>query len=148
MSRWLQRVVAACRNHPDRGSLELFYAGVALIGFLVVGLVVDLGAALNATSDADYRAQEAARAGAQQLDAGQAITGEALVVDPAAAQSGARAYLEGRHLDGDVTVSADRQQLHVTVHTTYQPIFASLLGYTQLPVTGHGSAVLLHQAKG
>ncbi|WP_406349364.1 pilus assembly protein TadG-related protein [Streptomyces sp. NBC_00144] len=132
----------------QRGALELFFVGIAMIAFVIIGLVVDLGAQLNSTSQADYVAQEAARAGAQQVDPGQAISGTAIVVDPDAAQAAAHGYLDAKGVDGDVSVAADGQKLTVTVHDTYHPIFASLLGYTQMPVTGHGSATLLHQAGG
>lgn len=132
----------------DRGAMELFYAGIALMGFLVVGLVIDLGAALNTSSHADYLAQEAARAGAQQIDPAQAITGEAIVVDPDAARSAALAYLNTENVNGDVTIAEDGQSLTVTVHDAHRPLFSSLIGVGDLPVTGHGSATLIHQAGG
>ncbi|MFE7034631.1 TadE/TadG family type IV pilus assembly protein [Streptomyces sp. NPDC057621] len=147
MTRWRRRL----RLHgscPDRGGLELFYAGTVLIAFLIIGLVVDGGLALNRMSEADYLAQEAARAGAQQIDPGQAITGEALVVDPDAAQAAARAFLSREGVDGDVAVAEDGQSLTVTVHTTYQPYFASLIGVGEVPLTGHGAATLLHRPGG
>ncbi|WP_406834862.1 pilus assembly protein TadG-related protein [Streptomyces sp. AHU1] len=136
------------RQQGDRGGMELFYAGVVLIAFLVIGLVIDGGLALDSQSDADYLAQEAARAGAQQIDPAQAITGQALVLDPDAARAGARAFLTRQGLDGDVTVSADGQILTVTVHDVYHPYFASLIGVDAMPVAGHGTATLLHQAGG
>ncbi|MFE5841980.1 TadE/TadG family type IV pilus assembly protein [Streptomyces niveus] len=132
----------------ERGAMELFYTGIALLGFLVVGLVVDLGAALNTSSHADYLAQEAARAGAQQIDPAQAITGEAIVVDPDAARRAALAYLTAENVEGEVTVAEDGQSLSVTVRDTHRPLFSSLIGVGDLPVTGHGSATLLHQAGG
>ncbi|MBQ0850266.1 hypothetical protein J8N05_18920 [Streptomyces sp. BH-SS-21] len=147
MTRWRRRL----RLHgscQDRGGLELFYAGTVLIAFLIIGLVVDGGLALNRMSEADYLAQEATRAGAQQIDPGQAITGEALVVDPDAAQAAARAFLRREGVDGDVAVAEDGQSLTVTVHATYQPYFASLIGVGEVPLTGHGAATLLHRPGG
>jgi Flp pilus assembly protein TadG len=128
--------------------MEVFYAGVVLIAFLFIGLVIDGGLALDAQSDADYIAQEAARAGAQQIDPAQAITGEALVLDPDAAAHSARAFLTEQGLSGDVSVSGDGQSLTVTVHDTYHPHFASLIGVASMPITGDGTATLLHQAGG
>jgi len=128
--------------------MEVFYAGVVLIGFLIIGLVIDGGLALDSQSDADYLAQEAARAGAQQIDPAQAITGHALVLDPDAARQAARTFLTEQGLDGDVTISVDGQSLTVTVHDVYHPYFASLIGIGAMPVTGHGTATLLHQAGG
>ena len=132
----------------DRGGMELFYAGVVLIAFLFIGLVIDGGLALDAQSDADYIAQEAARAGAQQIDPAQAITGEALVLDPDAAAQAARTFLTQQGLDGDVTVDGDGQSLTVTVHDTYHPYFASLIGVSSMPITGDGTATLVHQPGG
>ncbi|WP_260470356.1 hypothetical protein [Streptomyces sp. RP5T] len=128
--------------------MELFYAGTVLIAFLIVGLVIDGGLALDRMSDADYVAQEAARAGAQQIDPGQAITGDAIVVDPDAAQAAARTFLDREGVDGEVAIAEDGQSLTVTVRDTYRPYFASLIGVGEMPVTGHGTATLLHQPGG
>ncbi|MCX5355571.1 TadE/TadG family type IV pilus assembly protein [Streptomyces mirabilis] len=148
ITRWWRQRLEAVRGRRDRGAMELFYAGIVIIAFLVIGLVIDGGGALDADSRADYLAQEAARAGAQQIDPGQAITGEAIVVDPDAAQAAARSYLADRNVDGEVSVAADGQTLTVTVHDIYRPYFASLIGFTRIPATGHGTATLLHQAGG
>ncbi|MGI3198726.1 pilus assembly protein TadG-related protein [Streptomyces sp. IB201691-2A2] len=144
MTRWRRRLRFRF-SCPDRGGMEVFYAGTVLIGFLIIGLVIDGGLALDRTSDAEYIAQEAARAGAQQLDPGQAITGEAIVVDPDAAQAAARAFLSIEGVDGDVAIAEDGQSLTVTVRDAYHPYFASLIGVGEMPVTGHGTATLLHQ---
>ncbi|MEU3181389.1 pilus assembly protein TadG-related protein [Streptomyces albidoflavus] len=136
------------RMRGDRGGLELFYAGVVVIAFLLIGLVIDGGLALDRMSNADYVAQQAARAGAQQVDPAQAITGEAIVIDPGAAQAAARSYLTAEGIDGDVQVSGDGLNLSVTVHDTHHPIFVSLLGIGEMSITGHGESILLHEAEG
>ncbi|MFE6894810.1 pilus assembly protein TadG-related protein [Streptomyces sp. NPDC057694] len=132
----------------DRGGLELFYAGVILIGLLVIGMVVDLGMALNARSDATYLAQSAARTGAQRVDAGEAITGEAIVIDPDAATAAAQGYLTAQRAEGTVTTSTDGQSLDVTAQTRFRPYVLSLFGVTSWTFTGHGSATLLHAPGG
>ncbi|MFG2885724.1 pilus assembly protein TadG-related protein [Streptomyces sp. NPDC048297] len=134
--------------HGDRGGLELFYAGVILIGFLVIGMVVDLGLALNTRSDAFYIAQSAARTGAQRIDAGEAITGEAIVIDPDAATAAAQDYLAAQGAQGTVTTSGDGQSLNVTAKTTFHPYVLSLFGVSSWTFTGHGSATLLHAPGG
>lgn len=136
------------RMRGDRGGLELFYAGVVVIAFLLIGLVIDGGLALDRMSNADYVAQQAARAGAQQVDPAQAITGEAIVIDPGAAQAAAHSYLAAEGIDGDVQVSGDGLNLSVTVHDTHHPIFVSLLGIGEMSITGHGESILLHEAEG
>jgi len=132
----------------DRGGVELFMPIMALAIFVMLGLVVDGTGALNANSRATYLAQEAARAGAQEIDPGKAITGEAIVVDPDAAAAAAQDYLDAQNLNGSVSVSADGETITVTVRGTYDPLFASLIGYSTLPVTGEGKATLLHQPGG
>ncbi|CAM5676078.1 hypothetical protein SANTM175S_09011 [Streptomyces antimycoticus] len=85
----------ARRARRDDGSVSLLLVGAALMGFLVIGLVVDGGGAMSAQSRADYAAQEAARAGGQQIDPAQAIPGQAIIVDPGAARA-AGTRLPGR----------------------------------------------------
>lgn len=132
----------------DRGSMEVFMPIMVIAIFVILGLVVDGTGALNADSRATYLAQEAARAGAQQITPGDAITGEAIVVDPDAAVAAAQNYLAGTGLSGHVTVSPDGQTLQVNVTGTYSPLFASLIGLSTLPVHGAGKATLLHQPGG
>ncbi|MFZ3562855.1 TadE/TadG family type IV pilus assembly protein [Streptomyces sp. BH097] len=144
--RWWKRRRTALRS--DQGGLELFYAGVILIGFLIIGMVIDLGLALNSRSDAFYIAQSAARTGAQRVDPGEAITGEAIVIDPDAATAAAEDYLSAEGAQGAVTTSGDGQNLNVTAETTFHPYVLSLFGVSSWSFTGHGSATLLHAPGG
>jgi hypothetical protein len=128
--------------------MSLFYAVTLVAIFMILGLVVDGGGRLQAGARADSLAQEAARAGGQQIDPAQAIPGTAIVVDPAAAQKAAESYLHQADVQGEVTVSPDGQALSVTVTTSYHTVFASLLGYPTMAVTGRGTATLQTQAGG
>ncbi|MFI5634679.1 TadE/TadG family type IV pilus assembly protein [Streptomyces sp. NPDC051664] len=149
MTNWVGAYFHRLRTaRSDRGGVELFMPIMALAIFVILGLVVDGGGALNANSRATYMAQEAARAGAQQIDPGRAITGEAIVVDPDAAAAASQAYLDAAGLGGSITVSADGKTISVTVQGSYDTLFASLIGYSTLPVTGEGNATLLHQPGG
>ncbi|MFG3134276.1 pilus assembly protein TadG-related protein [Streptomyces tendae] len=136
------------RERRDAGGVELFMPIMAIAIFVLLGLVVDGTGVLNGNSRATYAAQEAARAAGQQIDPGQAITGEAIVVDPDAAAAAAQAYLDQEGLDGEVVVSDDGKTITVTVNDSYDPLFASLLGVGRLPVSGEGKATLLHQPGG
>ncbi|MHA4818793.1 hypothetical protein ACXZ65_31100 [Streptomyces aculeolatus] len=130
------------RLKRDDGSMSLFYA-VTIVGiFLLMGLVVDGGGRLKAGSRATMVATEAARTAGQQVDPGQAIPGSAIVADPAAASAAARSYIAEAGMTGSVRVSGDGKTLTVEVHDTYQPHFASLLGYGSMPVTGRATATL------
>ncbi|MEU9072060.1 pilus assembly protein TadG-related protein, partial [Streptomyces sp. NPDC048306] len=113
------------RERRDAGGVELFMPIMAIAIFVLLGLVVDGTGVLNGNSRATYAAQEAARAAGQQIDPGQAITGEAIVVDPDAAAAAAQAYLDQEGLDGEVVVSDDGKTITVTVNDSYDPLFAS-----------------------
>ncbi|MGW5434110.1 TadE/TadG family type IV pilus assembly protein [Streptomyces sp. NPDC004059] len=128
----------------DRGGVTLFVAVcvIALIG--IIGVAVDGGATMRATERADYIAGEAARAGGQAIDPADAISGRAIVVDPQAAAAAARAYLNSAGATGTVNVSGDGKTLTVTVTGSLDTTFLSAVGIGSLPVTGHGTATLLH----
>ncbi|MBT2418022.1 hypothetical protein J7F01_08815 [Streptomyces sp. ISL-22] len=128
----------------DRGSVSI-YAAIVLVGLLVmIGIAVDGGGKMRATERADALAQEAARAGGQQLDAGDAITADRIAVDPVAARAAALDYLRQAGAKGTVAVSGDGKTLTVTVAGQYSTRFLPVIGVTSMSVTGHGSATLLH----
>ncbi|MCG8971422.1 pilus assembly protein TadG-related protein [Streptomyces sp. CL12-4] len=137
--------VSACAPRwDDRGGVTVFVAVcvVALIG--IIGVAVDGGGKMRATERADHVAGEAARAGGQAIDPTTAISGESIVVKPQDAIAAAQAYLRSVGATGTVSVSADGKTL--TVHTagSYATKFLPVVGIGSMPVTGHGSATLLH----
>lgn len=133
------------RQPDDAGVTEPFFIGVVLLSFLMCGLVIDGGNALNAKADARRIAGEAARAGGQQIDPGQAITGEAFAVDPAAAAAAARAFLADQDVEGQVSVSDDGQTIAVTVTVTTTTYFAALVGQTSITTSADAEAQLLYE---
>ncbi|MFD5805874.1 pilus assembly protein TadG-related protein [Streptomyces sp. NPDC127020] len=137
-------MTAGSHRWDDRGGVTVFVAVcvVALIG--IIGVAVDGGGKLRATERADHVAGEAARAGGQALDPTAAISGESIVVKPQDAVAAAQSYLRSVGARGTVSVSADGKTL--TVHTTgtYATKFLPVVGIGSMPVTGHGSATLLH----
>ncbi|MFF8884087.1 MULTISPECIES: pilus assembly protein TadG-related protein [Streptomyces] len=137
-------VNARAHRWDDRGGVTVFVAVcvVALIG--IIGVAVDGGGKMRATERADHIAGEAARAGGQAIDPAKAISGESIVVKPQDAIAAAQAYLRSVGATGTVSVSAEGKTL--TVHTTgtYATKFLPVVGIGSMPVTGHGSATLLH----
>lgn len=93
---------------------------------------------------ADAVAAEAARAGGQAIDPAQAITGDAAVLDQAAAAREARRYLAAAGVKGNVTFSADGTTINVDVTTQRRTVFLQIIGKSTLDVEGHASAELLH----
>ncbi|WP_371666390.1 Tad domain-containing protein [Streptomyces sp. NBC_00289] len=128
----------------DRGGVTVFVAVcvMALIG--IIGVAVDGGSTMRAIERADYVAGEAARAGGQAIDPAEAISGDAIVVDPQDAQAAAQAYLRSAGTTGTVSVSGDGKTLSVHVTGTYDTKFLSVVGIGSLSVSGQGRATLLH----
>ncbi|MFJ9752711.1 TadE/TadG family type IV pilus assembly protein [Streptomyces chartreusis] len=131
-------------RYDDRGGITAFVAVcvVALLG--IIGVAVDGGSKMRAVERADYIAGEAARAGGQAIDPAQAISGDAVVVDPQDAIAAARSYLNSVGATGTVSVSGDGKKLTVTVNDAYDTTFLSAVGIGSLTVTGHGEATLLY----
>jgi Flp pilus assembly protein TadG len=131
-------------RRDDRGGVTVFVAVcvIALLG--IIGVAVDGGGKMRAVERADYIAGEAARAGGQAIDPAEAISGNAIVVNPQDAQAAAQAYLRSAGATGTVSVSGDGKTLHVTVTGSYDTKFLSAVGIGSLSVTGQGKATLLH----
>ncbi|MEU2391868.1 pilus assembly protein TadG-related protein [Streptomyces sp. NPDC007369] len=136
------------RHAGDRGSLSPFYAVSAIGIIMIMGLLVDGGGALNATNKATGLAQEAARAAGQQLNVPAAVQGTEITVDPDAAVGAAQDYLAAQNVSGTVTITDGGQRLEVTVHDTYNTLFAQFVGRSTISVSGTAHARLHTQAGG
>ncbi|UKL04198.1 pilus assembly protein TadG-related protein [Streptomyces sp. NBU3104] len=132
----------------DRGSMSLFFAVTTVAILMVMGLLVDGGGALNAANRATSIAQEAARTAGQQLDPAQAIEGTAITIDPDAATGAAQGYLATADVTGNVEITDGGQSITVTVHDTYNTLFAQFVGKGTIHVTGTATAQLHTQAGG
>jgi len=128
----------------ERGGVTVFVAVcvVALLG--IIGIAIDGGGKMRATERADHIAGEAARAGGQAIDPAKAISGEAVIVDPQDAVAAAQAYLSSVGATGTVSVSGEGRTLTVNVSGSYATRFLPVVGIGSMPVTGHGTATLLH----
>jgi hypothetical protein len=112
----------------------------AMIGlFAVVGLGLDPGEAYAAKIHAIGQAEEAARAGAQQIDLTAYRTTGTLQLDPTAAQHTAQRYLAAKGMTGTATASTAR--VTVTITTTYRTQLWQLVGVNSIPVHATGSAL-------
>ncbi|MFK0127113.1 TadE/TadG family type IV pilus assembly protein [Streptomyces nigra] len=128
----------------DTGGVTVFVAVCVLALIGIIGVAVDGGGKMRATQRADHIAGEAARAGGQAIDPAEAILGNAIVVDPQDATAAAQAYLRSAGATGTVSVLGDGTTLSVHVTGSYDTTFLAALGIDSLPVTGHGTASLLH----
>lgn len=125
------------RQRRERGSSTLFVAVVALALFLIVGLVVDGGGRIKATQEADQIAREAARQAGQALIATDAMQGGRADLDAGKAKAAALAYIRAAGATGSATSAGS--EVVVTVHTTYTPMFLSLIGIGTTQLDGTAS---------
>lgn len=100
----------------DTGSASAFVLGMTLVLLAVAGLVADGGRAVNARVAIMDDAEQAARTGANQLDAASLRDLGVARVDPGAASTTAVEFLAARGYDPSrVTVTADGSTVSVTV---------------------------------
>lgn len=112
---------------------------VALIAF--AGLVIDGGRKLNATEKAYAIAQEAARAGAGQVNTSAAYGSGTFKVDGPQALMAARAYLASAGYHGSVRVSGNN--IRVTVRVREPTTILSLIGIDTISASGFAVASLV-----
>ncbi|MCX4451683.1 TadE/TadG family type IV pilus assembly protein [Streptomyces sp. NBC_01789] len=133
-------------RRDDTGSITLYWLLLAPVLFGLLALVVDGTGLDRARAHAEDLAAEAARSAGQQIDLAQAIPGQAIVIDPDAAQQAAKAFLAQAGAHGTVNVSADGTRITVDVTDTYAPQMIPALN--GVSVTGHSSAALIRQLEG
>jgi Flp pilus assembly protein TadG len=126
----------------ERGALTLFVAILfpALLAF--AGLVVDTGTKLDNYEKASAYAQEAARAGAGQVDQSEAYSKATFVVDGPEAVAAAQAYLAAADVSGSVTAVGD-DAIRVTVTITTPTKILSIVGIDTVTSTSTATASLL-----
>jgi Flp pilus assembly protein TadG len=126
MSRREERGERRREVRGDRGTVAMYVVLFTPAVFLLAGLLVDGGLAIHARQRAADMAEQAARAGANEIDtAALRRTGEP-VIDPGRARAAACDLLAG--YEEDITASrceADQEQVDVTVQLTVR---AQLLG--------------------
>ena len=135
------------RSRNDAGSITVWLAMISLTVITCVGMAVDLGGQVLAHERAHDLAAQAARAGAEQVQAPAAIEGTTVTIAPAAARAAAEAYLKSAGVTGTVTVTSGTT-ITVTVTESYRPRFLELIGVTHLNVIAHASADLIRTVGG
>lgn len=105
--------------NAERGSITAFVAVVAFALVMVAGMAYDGGEVIRAHSAARHDAEQAARAGAQELDLTYLRQTSSARLDPVSAESAALDYLETVGATG--TIRVDGADITVTVTRT-QPL--------------------------
>jgi Flp pilus assembly protein TadG len=135
------------RRHADRGSLTLMLAVLMPALLALAGLVIDGGRKLSQAERAYAIAQEAARAGAGQVNTSAAYRSGTFRVDQAQAIAAARAYLAGSGVAGSVSASGSRA-IRVSVTLTGRTSVLSLIGIDTMSSTGSAVATLISGVTG
>ncbi|MGE7434001.1 pilus assembly protein TadG-related protein [Kitasatospora sp. NPDC001175] len=126
------------RPRSDAGMVSAFTIAIAAGLLALLGLVTDGGLVLAAKVEASGQAQEAARAGARNLDLAKLRTDRTMQLGPGEAQSAADTYLRAAGATGQVR--ATTQEVTVTVERTQRTQLLSLVGITSLRVTATATA--------
>lgn len=137
MTTWLARRVP----RDDRGSASVFVIGLIVMLMVVAGLVVDGGRAINARAALSDDAEQAARAGANELDlVALRDTGD-IRIDPAEAQATARDFLLVRgYAPGEIETDADAERVTVSIEQDVPTQLLSLILIDTFHVSGGASA--------
>ncbi|MDM7831252.1 TadE/TadG family type IV pilus assembly protein [Cellulomonas edaphi] len=125
----------------DTGTMSVFVIGLIVVLMALAGLVVDGGRAINARATAADDAEQAARAGANQVD-DVALRGRGtVVVDEAAAREAALSFLSHQGYDrGDVRVAVRADSVDVSVSDDVPTTLLSLVNIDTFHVTGSATA--------
>ncbi|GGM81134.1 hypothetical protein GCM10012275_59740 [Longimycelium tulufanense] len=132
-----------CRRHSfakdEQGRVTAFVVIITTACLLFAGLVLDGGLALAAKTKAMGEAQEAARAGAQELDLAAYRAGGTARLNPAAAHAAAQRYLDSVGATGTVIADGNSVRVHVNAHQRTQ-LLGLLVGINDLSVSAEGRA--------
>jgi Flp pilus assembly protein TadG len=142
----MTRAVSRLRFGDDRGAATVWMLLVIPVVLAAIGLVLDAGLAIRDWNIAHAQAAAAARTGAAQIDLAAYRAGQPLRLDPTAARAAATQYLRASHLDGTVTVAANRVTVTVTRRTRTQLL--GLIGIRALTETATVVATPLHGVTG
>ncbi|GAA3120145.1 hypothetical protein GCM10010466_08720 [Planomonospora alba] len=132
---------------PEHGAVTPYTLVFITVLLLFVGLAVDGGAKLRAGWEAVGVAEEAARAGAGQIDLAAAYRGDDFVVDRGAAVRAARAYLDAGGHSGAVGI-AGPDSIRVSVTVTKPTWLLSMVGLSSVSATATATADLVSGVEG
>ena len=129
----------------ERGSMSVFTVLFSVVVFLLAGLLVDGGSAINARLRAADVAEQAARAGADQLDVDHLrTTGRTRLLgeDQVCARADEIVTAQGDAAvsSGTCSVGQGQAQVTVTVAVRWEAFFLSAVGFPGSEMTGEATA--------
>jgi Flp pilus assembly protein TadG len=125
----------------ERGAVSVLVIGVAIALFVMAGLVVDGGNAINARQKISDDVEQAARAGADQIDVPTLRQSGIIVVLEGQARAAATSYLAGLGYDaGRISVDVAGNEVTVTAEDTISTQLLTLIGRNTFEVNGEATA--------
>lgn len=129
----------------ERGSMSVFTVLFSVVVFLLAGLLVDGGAAINARLRAADVAEQAARAGADRIDVEYLRqTGQARLLSQeevcARAEQVVSAYSPTEVKPADCQVGGAQTQVTVWVRVSWKAFFLGVLGFPGAEMEGQATA--------
>jgi Flp pilus assembly protein TadG len=133
-------------HRGEAGSVSLWVPLLVVLILTVGGFAFDGANALTAKRRAINVAEQAARAGAGQLDLVALRGGGDYRIDPAKARRAARGYLAAVGYSGQVALGRDAlgDRVDVTVTWSQPALFATFVGHGAYAGTGRASAHVCH----
>lgn len=129
------------RGADERGAISVLILGLIVALFLIAGLVIDGGQAINGRQKAFDDAEQAARAGANEIDVGALRSSGQVVILPGEAQAAAARFLTSQGYGPTTfTVSADGDSVTVTTTTSVDTTLLQLVGFSSFDVRGQATA--------
>jgi Flp pilus assembly protein TadG len=137
---------AAGRARSEAGSLSVAMPLVVILALVVIGFAFDASNALTAKRRGINIAEQAARAGAGQLDLASIRSGGAYRIDPTKARLAAQNYLATAGYSGQVRLGRDAigDRVDVSVTWTQEALFERFVGVGRYGGTAEASAHVCH----
>jgi Flp pilus assembly protein TadG len=125
----------------ERGAVSVLVVGIAIALFVMAGLVVDGGNAINARQKISDDVEQAARAGADQIDVLALRQSGVIVVLEGQARTAARSYLVGLGYDPSrIGVDVAGNEVTVSAEDTISTQLLTLIGRNTFEVEGTATA--------
>ena len=142
----MNRQAKASIRNGEAGSLSVLMPLLAVLALIVIGFGFDGANALTAKRRGINVAEQAARAGAGQLDLASIRAGGTYRIDPAKARQAAQQYLAQAGYAGQVRLDRDRigDRVDVTVTWSQRGLFTNFVGVRQYGGTVQASAYSCH----
>lgn len=132
------------RPRDESGAAAVFVIGVTLVMLACAGLVLDGGQALNARMRLADDLEQAARAGAQQIDVIHLREHGVVRLDSGAAEARAAGFI-GSSGYTDVRVRVDREEITVSAKDSVDTDLLSLIGIQRFDVKASATSQAVTQ---